>query len=93
MHARAHVRHLASAEPERHLDAVASCKKLSRIVDLGGKVIGVDIGRKSDLLDLDGVLLLLGILLPAKLFVPELAVVNDLADRRLGIGLQERLCL
>jgi hypothetical protein len=56
------------------------------VVLLGGVVAHVDLGAKLHLLDLDLDLLLAGGLGLAVLLILELAIVHDLADRRLRVG-------
>ena len=63
------MRHLTAAETKCDLDSVSLGEELSGSVDLGRKVICIDIGRKPDLLDLYDVLLALGILLFTRLLV------------------------
>ena len=49
-------------------------------------VVDADLGPELDLLDLDLLLVLLGLVILLVLLVQELAVVRDLADRRVGRG-------
>ena len=56
---------LASLEAETDPDLVAFLKEFDRAVRLGLEIVGVDPAGKLDLLDLDGLLLLLGFLLGA----------------------------
>ena len=78
--------HFTAAETNRDLDAVSILQELQSALDLGIEVIGVDIGRHSDFLDLNDVLILLGFLFLLHLLEAELAVVHDLADGRDGVG-------
>ena len=80
-----HVRHLASAESECDFHPVSLCQELSCRIDLCRQVIGIDIGRKADLLDLHSMLLALGILFTAGLFVIVFTVINNLAYGRFRI--------
>ena len=76
MRTRVHVGHLTAAETECDLHAVSLCEKLAGSVDLCLQIIGVDVGRKPDLLDLDNVLLALRVLFLAGLFVLVFSVIN-----------------
>ena len=61
-------------------------QELGGLVDLGVEVVGVDVQRQADLLDLHDLLVLLGFLFPLLHFEAVLAVVQDLAHRRFGLG-------
>src|SRR5262249_4056737 len=80
------VRHLAASEAQGHLDLVALLEEAADRAHLHVVVVRVDVRPHLDLLDLDGALLLarLGGLLLRLILV--LAVVEDLANRRLGVG-------
>ncbi len=76
---------LAAAEAQGDLHLVAFLEEAVHGLGLHVVVVAVDVGPELDLLDLDHLLTLarLGLLL---LFLePELAVVEDLADRRIGV--------
>ena len=79
------MRHLTAAETKCDLDSVSLGEELSGSVDLGRKVICIDIGRKPDLLDLYDVLLALGILLFTRLLVFIFSVVDNFAYGRFRI--------
>ena len=81
-----HVGHLTSAETKRYLHAVALGEELSRSIDLGLEIVGIDVRGHTDLLDLHCVLLLLGVFLFSGLLVLVLAVIDDLAHRGLCAG-------
>ena len=74
-----HVAHLTSAELHDHADLVTRGQELLGLVHLGLIVVGVDAAGQLDLLELHGLLLLLGFLLSLLLLKAELAVVHDLA--------------
>ena len=74
--------HLTAAETKRNLYLVTLCKELSCGVDLGVYIIGIDVGRNTDLLDVNLMLLLTCFLLLAELLVLILAVIGDLAYGR-----------
>ena len=76
------VRHLAPAEPHGHLDLVALVEELVHLAHLDVVVVVVDARAHLDLLDLDHPLLLAGGVGLLLRLVLELAVVEDLADRR-----------
>ncbi len=73
------MRHLAAAEADRDLDAVAVGKELLGILELCVEIADIDAGRHTDLFDLDHVLVLLRFLFALALFKAELAVVHELA--------------
>ena len=83
MRALLHVSHLASAETKCHLHAVALGEELPCSIDLGLEIVGIDVRGHTDLLDLHSVLLLLGVFLFSGLLILILAVIDDLAYRRL----------
>ena len=76
------MRHLAAAEPERHLRLVALVEELDQLLQLDLVVALVRTRPELDLLDLDLLLLALRLVLFLLLAVAELAVVHQLADRR-----------
>ena len=80
------VRHLAAAEAQRDLDLVAFLEEALDGAHLHVVVVIVDARAHLDLFDLDDLLLLarLGGLLLLLVFV--FAVVEDLGDRRIGVG-------
>ena len=80
------VRHLAAAEPQRHLHLVALVEEAAHRAHLHFVVVVVDAGPELDFLDLDHLLALarLGrLLLLEEAVFPE---IEDLADRRRGVG-------
>ena len=81
-----HMRHLAAPEAQGDLHLVALLEEPPDRAHLHLVVVDVDVRPHLDLLDLDGALLLarLGGLFLRLIFV--LAVIQDLAHRRLGIG-------
>src|SRR5688572_12769039 len=78
------VRHFAAAEENRRLDLVAVFNEALDVVLLELVVVLVDLRAKLDLLDLDHLLVTLGLARPLLLLVLILAVVHDPADRRHG---------
>ena len=72
--------HFAATEPDSHLDTVAFLQELLRVLQLHIEVIGIDVGRHTDLLDLDHMLVLAGFLLTLTLLKLVLALVHQLAD-------------
>ena len=85
LHADVLVRHLAAAEAQRDLDLVALLDERLHGAHLHLIVVLVDVRADLDLLDLDDFLLLLGFVLLLLLLVFELAEVEDLHHRRLGV--------
>ena len=79
------VGHFPPAKAQRHLDLVALLEEALHRLDLHLIVVVVDVGPHLDLLDLDDLLLLLGLGLFLLLLVFVLAVIKDLAHRRLGV--------
>ena len=79
------MRHLAAAEAQRQLDLVAFLEEAPHRLHLDLVVMGVDVRAHLDLLDLDDLLVLarLGRLLLVGVF--QLAEVEDLGDRRIGV--------
>ena len=86
MRALLHVSHLASAETKCHLHAVALGEELPCSIDLSLEIVCIDVRGHTDLFNLHCVLLLLGVFFFSGLLVLVLAVVNDLAYRRLCTG-------
>ena len=80
------VGHLAAAEAERDLDLVAFLEEALHRPHLHLIVVVVDHRPELDLLDLDDLLLLAGLGLLFLLLEPVFPVVQDLADRRHGVG-------
>ena len=80
------MRHLAAAEAQRQLDLVAFLEEALHRLHLHLVVVAVDVRAHLDLLDLDDLLVLarLGRFLLVGVF--QLAEIEDLGDRRLGIG-------
>jgi hypothetical protein len=79
------VRHLAAAETHGDLDTVSVREKLQGIFELGIEVADVNAGRHTHFLDLDDMLILAGLLLTLALLETELAVVHELANRRIDL--------
>src|ERR1700677_3701822 len=80
------VRHFAAAKTQRHLDLVALVEEPAHRAHLHFVVVVVDPRPQLDLLDLDYLLTLArfgGLLLLEKAILPE---IEDLADRRGGVG-------
>ena len=75
--------HHTSAEPERNLDHIAFIVILPCGADLRVKVIGIDVGRKTDFFHFDDLLLLFRFFFSADHLILIFAVINDLAHRRL----------
>ena len=80
------VRHFAAAEPDGNLYLVALLQELCGLVDLGVKVVGINVERKADLLQLDHFLVFLGFLFLFLHLKTVLAVIENFADRGLGLG-------
>ena len=59
--------------------------KFESVVELGVKIMGVDVEREANLLDLNDMLILSGFLFSLCLLKAIFAVVHDLADRRLRL--------
>ena len=82
VHGQMLMRHLAAAEAHGDLDLVALVEEFADLAHLDVVVVVVDAGAHLDLLDLDHPLLLAGGVGLLLRLVLELAVVEDLADRR-----------
>ena len=80
------VRHLAAAEPQRHLHLVARFQEPEHVAHLDVVVVHVGVGPELDLFHLDDLLLLAGFGFAFLRLVLVLAEVHDLADRRRGVG-------
>jgi pimeloyl-ACP methyl ester carboxylesterase len=78
--------HLAAAEAQRHLDLITLFEKAPRRSHLHAKVMVVDHRAELDLLDLDDPLFLPRLCLSLLFLELELAVIEDLGDRRFRIG-------
>ena len=74
---------LTAAETDRNLDLVSVLEETAGVLDLGIQVANVDIGRQANLFDFHDTLILTGFLLALGLLETELAVIHDLAYRRL----------
>src|SRR3546814_2466440 len=81
------VAHLAAAEADVDLELVAHFQELAHLAQLDLVVAFIGDRAELDLLDLDLLGLLLGLVGLLLLVEPELAEVHDLADRRIGVGL------
>jgi hypothetical protein len=80
------VGHFAAAEAQRHLDLVAFLEEPLHGAHLHLVVVVVDHRAELDLLDLDDLLLFAGFGLLFLFLESVFAVVQDLADRRYGVG-------
>src|SRR5690606_17907877 len=81
------VAHLAATETDVDLELVAIFQELAHLAQLDLVVALVGDRAELDLLDLDLLGLLLGLVGLFLLLEPELAEVHDLADRRIRVGL------
>src|SRR5690606_898727 len=81
------VAHLAAPEADVDLDLVPFLEELAHLAQLDLVVALVGHRTELDFLDLDLLRLLLGFVGALLLFEAELAEVHDLADRRIGVGL------
>ncbi len=79
------VRHFAAPETQGDLHLVAVFQKLEDVAHLDFVVVGVRVGTELDFLDLDDLLLLAGLGFLLLSLVLELAIVHDLANRRVGV--------
>src|SRR5574340_1075355 len=77
--------HLTTAEHDGHLDLRAALKEAHDMLLLGLVVVDVDLRTKLDLLDLNPRLVLSGLLGLLLQLVLVLAIVHDLADRRVSV--------
>src|SRR5579883_302757 len=68
----------AELQGDLHLHVLA--KEVDRMADLHPKVMGVDLWAKLDFLNLVGVLMLFGFLVPLGLLVSELAEIHEPAN-------------
>src|SRR5271166_1849188 len=84
-HADVLMRHLAAAKAQSHLDLVAFINERLHGAHLHLIVVLINVRANLDLLDLNDFLLLLSFVLLFLLFVFELAEVQDLAHRRVGV--------
>src|SRR5690606_12419468 len=81
------VAHLAAAEADVDLDLVALLQEAAHVAQLDLVVAFVGDRAELEFLDLDLLRLLLRLVGLFLLFEAELAEVHDLADRRIGVGL------
>ena len=79
-------RHLPAAEPHGDENLVASGEEFPRVLEPVVDVVLSGFRMQADLLDVGDVRLGLGLVTAALLFVLVLAVVHQLADRRVGVG-------
>src|SRR5581483_88149 len=86
VHAQMLVRHFAAAEAQRDLDLVAVVEEALHRPHLHVVIVIVDGRAHLDLLDLDDLLLLAGLVGLFLLFVFVFAVIHQLADGRLVLG-------
>ena len=80
------MRHFAAAEAQGDLHLVAFLEEAVHRARLDLVVVDVDVGTELDLLDLHHLLPLARLVLLLLLLELELAVVQDLADGRVGVG-------
>jgi len=78
--------HFTATEPDRHFDAVAFLQELLGVLQLDVEVVGIDVGRHTNFLDLDHTLILLGFFFLLQLLKAELAIIHDLANRGHRVG-------
>ena len=78
--------HLTAAEPNGDLHLVAFFQKALCVTQLCIKIVGINVERQTDFLDFHHALVLSGFLFPLGLLETELAVIDDLAHRRLCLG-------
>lgn len=79
------VRHLAPSEAQRHLHLHLITQEIDGVHGLHPKVMRINLGAELDLLHLVGVLVLPGFFFALRLFVTEFAVIDQTADRWIGI--------
>ena len=60
--------------------------EFDRIIELSVKVMGIDVERKTNLFDFNGMLILSGFFFSFCLLKAIFSVVHDLADRRIALG-------
>src|SRR5258708_31359767 len=84
VHAEILVRQLAAAEAHGDLHLIAFADETDHAAHLDVVIVLIDAGAQLDLLDLDDLLLLARLVLLFLLLVFVLAVIEDLADRRIG---------
>jgi len=80
------MRHFAAAKAQADLHLVAVFEETEDIAHLHVVIVLVGVGAEFHFLDVDRLLLLARLGFALLLFVFELAVIHDLADRRIGIG-------
>ncbi len=80
------VGHFASPEKNAYLATVAFINKAADMTHLGFQIVVIRLGTELDFLELDGRLLLPGLLLLLFLLVLVLPVIHNLADWRPCIG-------
>ena len=80
------VRHLSAPKTQGDFHLVAVLQELEDVAHLDVIVIGIGVGPKLDLFDLNDLLLFAGLGLTLLLFVFELAKIHDLADGGIGVG-------
>lgn len=78
--------HLAAAELDRHTDFVSLQKPAAGIVHFETTVRFIGLGTQADFLDFDLGLRLFGFAFLFGTFINELAIIDDTADRRSGVG-------
>jgi len=78
--------HLTATETHSDFYSVAIGEELLSVLKFDIKVVGVDTGRHSDLLNFNNLLVLPGFFFLFGLFEAEFAIVHDLANRRICSG-------
>jgi len=80
------VNNFSTPKPEGQFDLVPFLEKRTDMAFLHIEIVDIGLRPELDLLDLDEALLFPGLLRPFALFILELAVIHDPADRRLCLG-------
>ena len=78
--------HLATAELDRHTDFVSLQKPAAGIVHFETTVRFIGLGTQADFLDFDLGLRPFGLAFLLGALINELAIIDDTADRRIGVG-------
>ena len=78
--------HLTAAKTNGYLYLIPFAYKPLGVSQLGIKIMGINVERKTDFLDLHHALIFSSFFFPLGLFKTELAVIDDLAHRRLCLG-------
>ena len=80
------VGHLPATEPKRDLDLHFITQEIDGVTRLHAEIVGVDRRAELDFLDLVGVLMFPGFLFLFRLFVAELAIIDQAADGGRCVG-------